>query len=117
MVTGIDISRQPSHTKFVTKSTLLDLYDHNPSEFERLAAAFLPARNRVVVDVALWAYIIAHNIRNKAHNSAHNLRRKVNRVKEKTMPLFPDYGLKLDAKSKQLLSRFNGTQYEISFDN
>ncbi len=117
LVTGIDISRQPSHTKFVTKSTLLDLYDHNPSEYERLAAAFLPARNRVVVDVALWAYIIAHNIRNKAHNSAHNLRRKVNKVKEKTMPLFPDYGLKLDAKSKELLSRFNGTQYEISFDN
>lgn len=115
LVTGIDISRQLLSTKFVSKSTILYLYDHKPDEFERLAKQFLPVKKRMIYDVELWAYCIAHNIRNKAYNASHNLRRKINKVKEKTMPLFPEYGLSLDEKSKGLLSRFNGTQYEILF--
>lgn len=115
LVTGIDISRQPPATKFVSKSTLLDLYDHNPKEFYRLAEEFSSVGRRAGNDdVDGWAYKIAHNIRNRCHNPSNNLRAKIRKNKEKKLPLFPDYQIRLSNHDRQLLKRFEGTPYEIT---
>ena len=92
LVTGLDITHQPTNTRFVSTSTVRRWYDFDRHTFDTLAGRFLTLK-QAGADLDKQCYHIAHNIRNAHTNPRNNPIRRLKRYVAvspgQTLPLFP----------------------------
>ena len=86
-ITGLDISMQPKHSKFISSTGVEWYYIHNKQVFNEILLPFLTDHWK---DEPMDKQFeeIAHNIRNKDSNKRHSTRRAINHLLEEKNFLF-----------------------------
>lgn len=89
-VTGLDISMQSKHTKFITTTGIKWYYKNEREIYYQFLATRLTGDFKKK-DLKTQFKIIAHSIRNAESNPRNNTKRKINQLIEDKESLFNNY--------------------------
>lgn len=85
-ITGIDISHQKTESKFLSKSSIYQIYKSDNNLFNDLLKRFSP-KSPELMTIEKQCLEIAHNIRNTDSNKRHEIKRKTKLYANSLFPL------------------------------
>lgn len=85
MITGIDITHQKGESKFLSQSSIINLFKTEPETFKSLLSKFSPKKPEIMTFDKLCLEI-AHNIRNRDSNKRNAIIRKTEYYRNSFFP-------------------------------